>query len=139
MATEKRTDEEIVARIQEVSEVDIFGFQTQVLVPHLDFEAAQPYLKEEVTAEDWAEVRAGVKSPAEEGADYLPFAIGKIEDERGLSAGRSVQKFAEWAWLDGETALAEQLDDESNYGWYGDKAVRMYADHYDLPWSRGEK
>ena len=136
MSTQKRTDEEILQRIKGIERLDWLGFKTQVLVVNLSFEAAKPFLKDEIAAEEWAEDTSGVGTPAEEGAKYLPFAIGKIENERGISANRSVQKFAEWAWLDGEDDLAVQIDDDQNYGWYGDRAVRLYAEHYGLPWTR---
>lgn len=139
MGTQTRTDEQIVARIEEVRAQDMFGFKTEVLLRHLSFEAAKPYLKDEITESDWAEIQAETGTPAEAGADYLPFAVGKIEDERGLSAGRSVQKFAEWAWLDGKDELAAQIDDDGNYGWYGETAVRLYAEHYGLEWTREER
>lgn len=138
MATEKRTEEQILARLEEVKGQDFFGFKTEVLVLFLTFENVKPYLNDDVTEEKWEEIRPK-GTPAEQGAEYLPFAIGKIEDERGISANRSVQKFAEWAWLDGQDDLAEQIDDEANYGWYGDQAVRLYADHYGLQWTRGEE
>lgn len=133
MATEKRTDQEIVARIEEISGTDMFGSKTVVLLPYLEFEAAKPYLADTVTEREWGEIRSGVRTPAEEGAAYVEFAVGKMENERGLSANRSVDKFAEWAWLDGEDELARQIDDPDNYGWYGDWAVKLYVDHYGLP------
>lgn len=129
-----RTQDEIVARIEAIKDADFFGFKTGLLIRYLDFKHAKQYLKEGVAAEEYAQMVADVKPPAEEGADYLEFAVGKIRDERGISASRSVDKFAEWAWLDGQDDLAEQIDDEDNYGWYGDRAIRLYTDHYALIW-----
>lgn len=129
-----RTQEQILARIEDVKPDDYFGFKSDVLISYLDFEHAKPFLRDGATPEEWAEVKAVLDPPAEEGAKYLEFAVGKIRDERGISASRSVQKFAEWAWLDGEDDLAEQIDDDRNYGWYGDHAVRLYTDHYGLTW-----
>lgn len=136
MATEKRTDQEILARMQDVADLDYFGFKKGVLLTFLDFENVKPYLNDDVTEEHWEEVRPK-GTPAEQGADYLTFAVGKMEDERGISANRSVQKFAEWAWLDGEDDLAEEIDNEENYGWYGDQAVGLYVAHYGLGWPTG--
>ncbi|MCT1430595.1 hypothetical protein M3G50_07490 [Brachybacterium muris] len=129
-----RTQDQIVARMEDVKPGDVFGFKADLLLGYLDFEHAKPFLKEEATADAWAEAVADIKPPAQAGAEYVPFAVGKIRDERGISASRSVQKFAEWAWLDGQDDLADQIDDDRNYGWYGDQAVRLYTDHYGLTW-----
>lgn len=139
MATEKRTDQEILERVKAIEGIDFLGFKAEVLVPYLSFEYAKPYLVDTMTAEEWERLTAEISPPAQAGAEYVPFAIGKMEDERGISASRSVQKLAEWAWLDGEDELAEQMDDEDNYGWYGDRAVRLYTDRYGIEWKRGEE
>lgn len=45
-----RTQEEIVQRIEQVKERDMFGFEWQELMPFLDFEHARPYLVDGATA-----------------------------------------------------------------------------------------
>lgn len=134
----KRTQQEIADRVEKVIGEDLFGFKSEVLIPYLEFDRAKVYLNDGVTAAEWARITSDVDAAPAEGAEYFQFAVAKCEDERGISANRSVMKLAEWAWLDGQDDLAEQMEDDDNYGWYGRTALEMYAAHYDLPWNRGE-
>ncbi len=54
-----------------------------------------------------------------EAVEYLQFAFGKAVNHRGISAGRSVQKMTEYAWLlglDEAVKFAENSDNYKNYG-----------------------
>ena len=42
--------------------------------------------------------------------EYLPFAIGKAEGERGISAERSMFKFTEWLWVLEDDDLLNVID-----------------------------
>lgn len=129
-----RTQDEILARIEEVGSLDWLGTQQGDLIECLDFEHAQPFLKDGVTAEEWAggdEVQAKVKERAKE---YLPFAMGKADGHRGISAGRSVDHFKTWAWLSGDAAFIAAVE-ESDYPNYGApilKAVALALDAKDV-------
>lgn len=131
-----RTDEEIVARIEEVEGGDWMGTQRMDLIHALSWEAAQPYLSDEGKArgeKEWEDERTVapdvVKARMEE---YLPFAIGKAEDHRGLSAGRSIDHFRSWAWLLGDEAYNRiDWNDHQNYGAPVLKAVAEHLTDFD--------
>lgn len=121
-----RTPEEIVARIRHLEESpldDFFGAQRTDLIGALPYEHAKPWLRD-TTAEQWAEAQAE-SSPdvLVRALAYVPFAIGKIVDHRGLSAGLSVDHFEGWAWLLGDDILA--AFEAADYPQYG--APKVYA------------
>ncbi|GAA3851772.1 hypothetical protein GCM10023084_02490 [Streptomyces lacrimifluminis] len=119
-----RSQDEIFARAQAAD--DMFGWAHEVLLPYLDFEHAKPVLNDGVTADEWAKY---AKDPAKvrEGAhSYYVFALGKIEDERGISAERSVIKLREYAWLMGMDAVVAAMD-EAPYPQYGAPKVAAFA------------
>ena len=111
-----RTQEEIVARIEAREADDILGFEVLEYVDYLDFEHARPYLKDEVTEDEWegprslAEVEDVMK-------DYMEFAWGKANNCRGISASRSISHYVAWLWLDGQAEMADTLQDD--YEFYG--------------------
>jgi hypothetical protein len=77
------------------------GFNVQALIPFLDFEHARSFLKDEVTAEEWEPTRLPL---TEEGVlaemrEYMEFAWDKVENHRGISANRNVEKMEAWVWL----------------------------------------
>jgi len=115
-----RTPEETIARIEAIQAggqvADFFGKRREILALSLPFEHVKPYLTEEAVAEGpgaWSSL-----SPAEEAATYLPFAIGKMQGERGLSAQRSVDAYQELIWLltDDETTAEYEALDYHSYG-----------------------
>lgn len=128
-----RTQDEIVARIEERKEQDFFGFEVGDLVQYLDFEHAKPYLKDEATPEKWEQHRE-TKDPIDCIKDYMNFAWEKANECRGLSANRSICHMTAWLWLAGEDALVEWVDDERNYRYYGKPALERICDHYAIDW-----
>jgi hypothetical protein len=116
-----RTQDEIVARIEAVKGDDFLGFRQQVLVDFLDFDHARPYLKPGTTPEVWAEASTQDATDdliAEQAKGYMEFAWGKAENHRGLSAGRSIEKMTEYAWLLGRDDVLDAMD-EAGYVNYG--------------------
>jgi hypothetical protein len=113
----KRTDEEIVARIQSVCN-HVFDFQTGDLLPYLSsFEVAKPFLADEVTEEQFNEFHKEAIDPAQQARDYLEFAWDKANNCRGLSASRSVDHLKAWLWLAGYDGVDEDFD--KRYQFYG--------------------
>jgi hypothetical protein len=102
-----RTHEEIAAYLKENE--SFFGFTEEALLPFLPFEHARPWLKDEATAEEWGDAKPNtVEAIVAEMRGYMDFAWGKVRDERGLSACRSVEKMHAWMWaLGDDEALAE--------------------------------
>jgi len=127
-----RTQEQILVRIEQVSGDDWLGFAVEVLVDALDYEHAKPYLKEGVTAEAWS-VRLNGQTVEDQAKGYLEFAIGKIEDHRGISATRSVSKLTEYAWLLGRDDVVAAMDG-AHYPQYGAPKVKAFADGMGWPW-----
>lgn len=111
-----RTQEEIVARMEEIKDRDFFGHQRSDLLDYLDFEHAKPYLKEGVTPEQWEEVLRDTMSPNARMIDYMSFAWEKANGERGLSAARTMDHYTSWLWLDGDETLHKTLENYTEYG-----------------------
>lgn len=127
-----RTQQEILDRIASEKSDDFMGTQRSDLVDHLEFENAKPFLKPEYIQKviDGTEKWEEDKTPAETIIDYLPFAIGKAEDERGLSASRSICHMIAWLWLDGNP-LAEQIENgEIEYEPYGMPILKKIKKQY---------
>jgi hypothetical protein len=119
----KRTQDEIVARMLAKQDEDFLGAIAGDLVPHLDLEHARPFLKEGTT--EW---HPEVGVPRQEILEYLPFAWGKANDCRGISAGRSIQHLESWTWLDGK-----DLDFKA-YSHYGKGLLVMVSEEYGFDW-----
>jgi len=127
-----RTASEIVARIEEIKNRDMFGFSISGLIEQLPYANAKPYLKDGVTESEWNSDREGVKSPIAQIAEYMPFAISKAEDHRGLSAGRSVDRMSSWVWLMGDEKYNEI--DWDNYQNYGAPILRQICEMVGIDW-----
>lgn len=128
--TLKRSQDEIVAMVEEVKD-DTFGFSLDVFLGALDFDHARPFLKKEVTAEEWAEIAPEDPLPAFH--KYMAFAIGKAQDHRALSAGRSVEKLNAWSWLMG----FEPSD--APYAQYGVPILKDLAERHGYPWPEDDE
>lgn len=128
-----RTQDEIVARIADVEAEDWFGFRREVLIEYLDYQHAKPYLKPEVTGEEQAGQTTRLGSVEAEAKHYLEFAIGKIENHRGISANRSVDKLGEYAWLLSRADVLAAMD-AADYEQYGAPKVKAFALGMGWPW-----
>lgn len=124
-----RTTEEILARIAEVEPTDLFGVERSGLLQGLTMDDAAQFLGTELTEERWAEI---AQDPAKSIADYLPFAIGKALDHRGLSASRSVDHMRGWVWLMGDDKF--DAVDWSNYQNYGVPVLKRCAELVGYDW-----
>lgn len=132
-----RTDEEILERIKAVESRDWMGVQRGDLVGVLPFATAKPFLKDGVTEGEWKPGGRERDDVLARMLYYMPFAWDKANNERGLSAGRSMDHYASWVWL-----LGDDLGDLTDYNFYGkDNLVRiceMYGwDHKQ--WDDGER
>ena len=112
----KRTQREIVARLEAVKVSDSFGFEWQEYIAYLEYEHAKQYLKPEVTKKEWDKDVHDAPSPRERMIDYMEFAWEKANNKRGISACRSLAHYTAWLWLDGDDALWKTLDDYEYYG-----------------------
>lgn len=132
-----RTQDEIVARIETRKEQDAFGFETDVYIVCLDFVHARPYLKDEVSEKDWAEVTDPL-SPIERMRVYMDFAWGKANSKRGLSASRSILHCIAWSWLAEEDELLAEIEHmyDTDYHHYGKPILEVVCDHFGWDWAQ---
>lgn len=129
-----RTQEEIVARIEERTADDWLEFETSTLKRHLDYTHGKKYLKGDMREEDWTKK----DNPVEEMHDYMAFAWGKANDCRGLSANRSIEHCISWLWLAGEEELLKWVEDEylNNYQHYGKDILAHICEHFGWDWKQ---
>lgn len=133
-----KTQEEIVAKIEDAKVNDPFGFTLEVLVCALDYEHAKPYLKPEITAADWTPETTDEASVVKAAETYMEFAWGKAQNHRGISASRSVTKMEAYAWLLGRDDIVEMMAVDS-YRQYGcpQLAVMCTAMGWPIPTDAG--
>jgi len=121
----ERTTAEIVARIETVRRRDGMGFEWHCLLMRLPFDAAKPYLKDTAPAADWETAPRDRESLVAEMRDYMPFAWQKANNERGISASRSMSHYAAWTWLAGD-----DLGNLTDYEHYGKDNLVRICEHY---------
>jgi hypothetical protein len=128
-----RTQEEIVARINEREKIDFFGFERDDYLKRLDYEHAKPFLADGVTHNQWIEATAttakddaGIRQVA---IEYMDFAWEKANNERGLSAARTMSHYTAWFWL-----LGHELGDGRllSYVHYGKEHLRLICKELGL-------
>ena len=127
-----RTNEEILARYLDRSE-DVLGWASGDLLAMLPYEVAKPHLKEDVTEARWAEVQKPNTREAilAQLKNYMPFAWGKANDMRGLSANRSIDHMRNWVWL-----LGDEFPDHIEYEHYGKEILIALCEKYGLDWKQ---
>lgn len=128
----KRSQDEIVAQIRSHREDDMLGFEIEEYVPYLDFAHAKEFLKPEITERKWMRNVKTVKPPAEAIKAYMPFAWGKANGCRGISANCSIEHMIAWLWLDGKDWLRKEYDE--NYEYYGKPQLVKICEEYNIDW-----
>lgn len=124
-----RTPEQIIARIEAVRTGDFFGAQSSDLINALTYESAKPFLKPEVTPDEWAKA---VGDPRSAAIGYMEFAWGKANGNRGLSANRSIDHYRAWMWLLGIDDFDAVADAE--YQFYGKPILVIVAEALSIDW-----
>ena len=66
--------------------------------------------------------------------DYMPFAVDKAKDQRGISASRSIWKYEQWLWVL-EDPLSQEIGAYSDYGLTN---LEKIAEKYDLKLEKEE-
>lgn len=129
-----KTQKEILQRIDKIADSDFFGVIRSDLICFLEFENAKPFLDDNVTEKEWAEI---YKEPTPENIkakmkEYLDFAFEKANGQRGLSAQRSMDHYSAWIWLLGEENYFGNVRQYYNYGLPHLNKIREYlADETD--------
>ena len=126
-----RTNEEIVERCNNYP-----GWICKFdLIERLPFDVAKQFLTEDALADaenDWREKPTPNTREAilERMRDYMPFALGKAEDHRGLSANRSIEHYHNWLWLLGDDKTLAFAEDDDNYPQYGVPILKHVCEVY---------
>ena len=131
-----KTHQQILDRMEAVKEVDWMGTQRSDLVQHLPFALAKPFLKGDVTEDQWIERTKDVMTPMDSIKDYLPFAWDKANNGRGLSAGRSLEHILTWLWLEGYDRLVKEHFNE--YDAYGKKQLVIASLLVNFDWQKAD-
>ena len=133
-----RTQDEIVRRLETRRENDPLGFEIIEYVDYMDFARARPFLKDDVTEQEWKEETSSLGTSIERMRDYMEFAWGKANNERGISANRSISHCIAWLWLAEEDELLAQVENEfeSNYRYYGKPILEMICNHFGWDWKQ---
>lgn len=136
-----RTFEEINNRIKEVAPDDFLGVIRSDLIAFLPWHYAKEYLSTEgddpVTPEKWGEAYEAYDEPTVRAKilDYLPFAWGKANDCRGISANRSIDHFLAWSWLlDEEFYTNLQNSYDNGYELYGKPQLVLVSEYMGFDW-----
>ncbi len=109
-----RTDDEILAKIKN-GPPDFFNFSAQFLLDFLSIEGLEELSGSKddgrvaVASQDRDVVLAQMR-------DYMPFALEKVADERGISALRSMHHYTVWIWIIGDEDEFPNLLEFSDYG-----------------------
>lgn len=135
-----RTRKEIVERCKAIRGDDFMGFRFSALLEFVDSDMASSELRErfkdDADFSEWPDTpKPTKKNVLNRISKYMPFAIGKAEDERGISASRSVGKMTEWMWLLGNDDLEEICQDDRLYGkghGYGLEVLRAVCEKLDI-------
>ncbi len=99
-------------------EASMLGFWAEVPLEFVTFDDAKKNLDMKPDAKPWDATPYTPVAVTEAAKKYMEFAWGKVEDHRGISAGRSVEKIGMFMWLlmrdDVLNAMREA--DYRNYG-----------------------
>ncbi len=68
--------------------------------------------------------------------EYLSFAFDKANNQRSISASRSVMPYIAWTWLCGDREFSAKVETatEEDFAPYGKPVLRMIAEHYGWDW-----
>lgn len=129
-----RTGAEIATRIEAIGDDDVLGFRREALAQFLPFDDAEAVRNPEVTREEWDKLTPELtrENVQKQLLDYLNFAFEKAINERGISAGRSIQKLGEWLWILRDDEAAAYINDDAYYEPYGAPALKWLAERYEV-------
>ena len=106
-----RSIEEIIGRLTEIKQRDVFGVESATLIQYLPFRWAKLY-NTAVSAEEWESQQPAMAKDAiiKEIKDYLPYAKSIPETEtHEIDAFCALSHFSAWVWLLGDTLGANSL------------------------------
>ena len=143
-----KTQEEIVARIDEVTDRDFLGFEMSDLYNSLNKEnLIETLLKlgskstREELEKEFAEHKPVFQTDEDVVAEikrYMDFAIGKAVNHRGISTCRSISHYRTWTWFIDDKETYDFLKNDDNYRNYGAPMLKFVAEKYGCPLPDGE-
>lgn len=110
-----RTTDEVLKRIESRRPDDFLSFEWPYYLDLLTFEQAKPFLKEDATPDGW-EGPKSLEAIRKQAIEYMLFAWEKANDQRGISANRSISHYQAWLWMLGEDWGDSLFDDYEYYG-----------------------
>lgn len=123
-----RTKEQIINKIKLEKDNDFFGVICADLATYLPIEEVQK-LFPEADLKDFKTKELTRENVLQEIKDYLEFAWDKANNQRGLSAGRSMDHFTAWIWLLGDE---DSFGDLRDYQYYGKDNLVEICEFYNL-------
>src|SRR5258708_34724817 len=87
-----KTTDEIVEYYRKEGKNDFLGFAADVLLPYLPVEQVKEFLNDDVDLSEWKPLPLTAEAVIANMREYMAFAWGKVENHRGISAERSVEK-----------------------------------------------
>lgn len=101
---------------------DPLGFASEALIMFLDREHVGEFLLPDVDLQEWSPI----PDLDAECRGYLDLAMGKAGGHRGISAGRSVEKLTQYAWLAGREDVVDAMR-AAPYPNYGVPKLEVFA------------
>lgn len=135
-----RPQAEIVERMRRFSNPasfdDFMGFRREVLITAITRDSFRLFAGNDAdpaTLDAFAVTPPDPQQLLTDAVEYYHFALDKISDHRGISAGRSVEKLTEYAWLLRRDDVVEKMDN-APYPQYGAPKIREFAIGFGLVW-----
>jgi hypothetical protein len=128
-----RPSKEIKEQYESVKKNDFFGFSGEVFTSFINWEDGKEYYKEEYrnkvdAGEEQFSYTTDIKEAAQDFLDYMNFAWGKAQDQRGISSSRSISKLSAWLWCMNRPDLSEEINRDDLYNPYGAPALISICD-----------
>lgn len=130
MNNDVRTIEEIITFYRASQQDDFFGFAGDVLLPYLPKDKVAEFAEPQ---ESYTPQPLEREFILKEMHEYMEFAWGKVEDHRGISASRSVEKMTAWLWLLKDDETRAFAENGSNYAQYGAPILKKICEVYGFP------
>lgn len=135
--------QKIVERYKARVADDMFGWEASEYLRALDFEHLKPLLKPEAQEdpkirEEWAADLTTREAVLKRMEEYMSFAFDKANNQRGLSANRSVMHYIAWIWLAGDEDFSAEIEEDlkTGYQFYGKLILRKICEKYGWDWGQ---
>ncbi|MBF0422702.1 MAG: hypothetical protein HQL73_06895 [Magnetococcales bacterium] len=131
-----KTDEDILLRIMELEETDLFKWESNLLITFLPLRLAQPLLEERGLrySDHWIDQDRSYGALREKVSGFMETALEVAIGHRGTKAQRSIDYLHAWIWLMEDEEMLAFMDDGDHFPQYGVPILREICRRYDLPW-----